>query len=287
MAKPHACVPLLQQEPIGFNACTPGATAGRTTLAGEGLQHQDGHSLLHASTVPNCLSYDCAFAYELAIVVQEGIRRMYKAGENIFYYLTVYNETYNQPAQPKGVEEGVLKGLYKFKPASRPGKLPRVHLFGSGPLINEALRAQEILRKDYKVAADVWSATSYNLLYRDALDCTRWNRLHPGKKPRVPHIAAVLANEPWPIVVTSDYVSSVAERLCPWTPAGMSILSTDGFGRSDARADLRRHFEISAEQMVFAALSELANRKEFDGKQLPGIIKKLGINPDAPNPATA
>lgn len=264
-----------------------GATAGRTTLAGEGLQHQDGHSQLHASTVPNCQSYDCAFAYELAVVIHDGLRRMHEVGEDIFYYLTVYNETYPQPAMPKAATEGILRGLYKLRPASRPGKLARVHLFGSGPLINEALRAQELLRERYEVAADVWSATSYNLLYRDALGSMRWNRLHPDQKPRVPYLAQVLGDEQWPIVATSDYVSSVAERLCPWAPAGMCVLGTDGFGRSDARADLRRHFEISAEHVTLAALAALARRGQYDVARLPQAIKELGVDPEAADPATA
>jgi pyruvate dehydrogenase E1 component len=291
-----------------------GATAGRTTLAGEGLQHQDGHSHLHASTIPNCVSYDCAFAYELAVVVQDGLRRMYQEGENILYYLTVYNETYPMPPMPgimatPSVQEGILKGMYKLKPAARPGKRPRVHLFGSGPLIHEALRAQELLRERYNVAADVWSVTSYNELYRDALACQRWNRLHPdvaadgssaggsaGVPPagpaartagRVPYITQVLQNEPWPIVSTSDYVSSIAERLCPWTPAGMCVLGTDGFGRSDTRPALRRHFEIDAEHMALAALTELARTGQFDQKKLPQAIQDLGIDPEAPDPATA
>ena len=264
-----------------------GATAGRTTLAGEGLQHQDGHSHLHAGTVPNCVAYDAAFAYELAIIVHDGIRRMYENRDDVFYYLTVYNETYPQPALPKGVAEGILKGLYKFKAAARPGKMPRMHLFGSGPLINEALRAQELLREKYRIAADVWSATSYNELYRDALACRRWNRLHPGQMPRVPHIAQALQHEPWPIVATSDYVSSVAERLCPWTPAGMCVLGTDGFGRSDTRESLRRHFEIDAEHVALATLTALARTGQFDEQELPRAAEELGIDPEAPNPATA
>jgi pyruvate dehydrogenase E1 component len=264
-----------------------GATAGRTTLNGEGLQHQDGHSHLHASAVPNCVSYDAAFAYELAVIVQDGIRRMYEAGESVFYYLTVYNETYFMPAMPEGAEPGILKGLYKFKAAVEPGDLPRVHLFGSGPLINEALRAQELLRERFNVAADVWSVTSYNELYRNALTCRRWNRLHPGEAPRVPYFAQVLANEPWPIVTTSDYVSSVATRLCPWSPAGMCALGTDGFGRSETRASLRRHFQVDAEHVALAALSELAKSGRFDARALPQAIEQLGLDPDAADPATA
>ena len=264
-----------------------GATAGRTTLNGEGLQHQDGHSHLHASTLPNCVSYDCAFAYELATIIHDGIRRMHEAGESVFYYLTVYNETYAMPARPADVEGDILKGLYKFRPAARPGKAPRIHLFCSGPLLNEALRAQGLLREHFGVAADVWSATSYNELYRDALVCQRWNRLHPADAPRVPHVAQALGGEPWPVVASSDYVSSLAQRLAPWTPAGMWALGTDGFGRSDTRAALRRHFQIDAEHIALAALTELARIHQFDPRRLPAALETLGIDPAAPDPATA
>ncbi len=272
-----------------------GATAGRTTLNGEGLQHEDGHSLLHASTVPNCVSYDCAFAYELAIIVQDGLRRMYEEGEDVFYYLTVYNETYQQPPIPghgddeavAQVSEGIRRGLYKFKPADDPGERPRVHLFGSGPLINEALRAQQMLREKYDVAADVWSVTSYNELYRQALATSRWNRLHPDEEPREPFITQALKDEPWPIIATSDFVSSIAERLCPWTPAGMGILSTDGFGRSETRENLRRHFEIDAEHVTLAALTQLARQDKFDRGKLPQAMEDLGIDPEAVDPAIA
>ena len=294
-----------------------GATAGRTTLQGEGLQHQDGHSQLHASTVPNCVSYDAAFAYELAVIVQDGIRRMYEAGDSIFYYLTVYNETYPMPPMPgdrletgptenvaaglrpgrgmpadapsgqAAVRDGILRGLYKFRPAARSGEQPCVHLFGSGPLVNEALRAQELLRDRYQVAADVWSVTSYNELYRDALACQRWNRLYPGERPRIPYITQALADERWPIVASSDYVSSVAQRLAPWTPAGLCVLGTDGFGRSDSRPALRRHFQNDAEHIVLAALTELARGGQFDRARLAQVLQDLDLNPQAPDPASA
>jgi pyruvate dehydrogenase E1 component len=264
-----------------------GATAGRTTLNGEGLQHQDGHSLLHASTVPNCVTYDCAFAYELAIVVQDGLRRMHELGEDIFYYLTVYNETYamrplpgNSGADHEHARTGVLRGLYKVQPADKPGKLPRVHLFGSGPLLNEALRAQQLLRDQYKVAADVWSATSYNELYRDALLCERWNRLHPTEPARVPFFRQALGDDAWPIVTTSDYISAVALRLAPWAPAGLTALGTDGFGRSDSRAALRRHFETDAEHVVVAALAELVRRGQVETRVLAKAINDLGLDPE-------
>ncbi len=264
-----------------------GATAGRTTLNGEGLQHQDGHSHLHASTVPNCLAYDPAFAHELAVIVREGIRRMYVEQEDVFYYLTVYNETYPQPPMPEGVEEGILRGFYKFKAAEKPGKLPRIHLFGSGPLIREALRAQEILRDQFKVAADVWSVTSYNELYRDAAACERWNRLHPDEKPRVPYFTKMLADEPWPIATTSDYLAVLAKRLSLYAPAGMLPLGTEGFGRSDTREGLRRHFEVDAEHLTVAALTALANNGQFDAKHVRKAIETLGIDADYDDPAYA
>ena len=264
-----------------------GATAGRTTLNGEGLQHQDGHSHLHAATVPNCISYDPAYAYELAVIVQDGIRRMYEARENIFYYLTVYNETYDMPAMPKGVEEGILRGLYKVRTAEKPGKSPRIHLFGSGPLLREALRAADILGEKFGVAADVWSATSYNELYRDALRCERWNRLHPDQPARRPFITQALEKEPWPIVTTSDYIKAFSQRIAPYVPAGITALGTDGFGRSDTRMALRRHFETNAEQVALAALSSLAHRGEFDRGKLAGAVRELGINAEATDPALA
>jgi pyruvate dehydrogenase E1 component len=265
-----------------------GATAGRTTLNGEGLQHQDGHSHMHASTVPNVVAYDCAYAYELAIVVREGLRRMHEVGEDLIYYLTIYNETYRQPKYPGDkVRDGILKGLYKASEAEKPGKSPRCHIFGSGPLINEALRAQALLLEKFGVAADVWSATSYNELYRDAQSCRRWNRLHPGEKPRVPHITQCLTSEPWPVITTGDYIAALAERLAPFTPAGMYPLGTEGFGRSETRANLRRHFEIDAEHIALAALTELAQRGQFDAAKLPEALKTLGIDPDKPEPARA
>lgn len=262
-----------------------GATAGRTTLNGEGLQHQDGHSHLLASTVPNCISYDPAFAFELALIIRDGIRRMYEDQESIFYYITVYNETYEQPKMPEGAAEGVLKGMYKFRAAENPGSMPRVHLFASGPIVREALRAQEMLRERYQVAADVWSVTSYTELYRDGLRCSRWNRLHPTEPPRIPHINKLINQEPWPIVAASDYVKSNPFRVQAWCPASFFSLGTDGFGRSETREELRRFFEIDAEHIAFAALTQLSRIKQFDAGRLPKVIKDLGINPEAPDPA--
>ncbi|MFO0837993.1 MAG: pyruvate dehydrogenase (acetyl-transferring), homodimeric type [Phycisphaerae bacterium] len=264
-----------------------GATAGRTTLSGEGLQHQDGHSHLLAGTVPNLISYDPAFAFELAVIVRDGIRRMYVERESVFYYLTLYNEQYEMPPMPEGVEEGILKGLYKFRPAKNPGNCPRVHLFGGGPMLREALRAQEILREKFGVAADVWSATSYNELYRNALACSRWNRLHPKDPPRKPYIVEVLEREPWPIVTTSDFVKGLALRLAAWTPDQLCALGTDGFGRSSSREELRRFFEIDAEHVAYHALCELSRARKIKQDVLAKAIEQLEIHPETPDPATA
>ncbi|MCG3128648.1 MAG: Pyruvate dehydrogenase E1 component [Phycisphaerae bacterium] len=261
-----------------------GGTAGRTTLNGEGLQHQDGNSQLLASVVPSLVTYDPAFAYELAIIIQDGIRRMYQEGESVFYYITVHNETYAQPAMPAGVEEGVLRGLYKYRAAAKTRGRPRVHLFGAGSLLPEALRAQEILDASFNVAADVWSATSYNELYRDATAADRWNLLHPAEKPRVPYLSQALAAEAWPVVAVSDYVKAVPARLAPYAPAGLRALGTDGFGRSDTREGLRRFFEVDAEHIAHAALFELARRGEFDRGDLTAAQKTLGIDPSKPEP---
>ncbi len=265
-----------------------GATAGRTTLAGEGLQHQDGHSHMLAANVPNCISYDPAFAYELALIIHDGIRRMYEKQEQVFYYITVYNENYEQPPMPAGVEEGVLKGLYRLRPAEQTGEAPAqpgVHLLASGPILREALRAQELLREKYGLAAEVWSATSWTELYRDALACTRWNRLHPGETPRVPYIAQMLGPQPWPVVAASDYVKALPQRLAPWCPAGLTALGTDGFGRSESRENLRRFFEVSAEHIALAALTELSRQGRFDARRLGTALRELDIDPDQPDPA--
>jgi pyruvate dehydrogenase E1 component len=262
-----------------------GATAGRTTLNGEGLQHQDGHSHLHASTVPNCVAYDPAFACEFAVIIREGIRRMYEKQESVFYYITAYNEPYAQPALVAGAEEGILRGLYKFRAGDASKGGPKIHLFGSGPIIHNALDAQEILREKFGVSASVWSATSYNELYRDGLETDRWNRLHPEQEPRKAYVTRALEKEPWPVVAVSDYVKAVPGRIERWLPKGLCALGTDGFGRSDGRDDLRRFFEISAEHVAYAALCELARLGELDRKKLPAAMQTLGINPDAPPPA--
>jgi pyruvate dehydrogenase E1 component len=263
-----------------------GGTAGRTTLSGEGLQHQDGHSLLHASTVPNCAAYDPAYAYEIAIIVQDGVRRMYQEHEDRFYYITLYNENYAMPAMPEGLDpQGVLKGIYRLRPAAEGRAV--VHLFGSGPILNEAVRAQKILAEKYGVPADVWSVTSYNELRRDALDAERWTRLHPDQAPRTPYLQEALEGAEGPIVAASDYMKVVADQIAPWLPGRMETLGTDGFGRSDNREYLRRHFEINAESIAAAALSRLARDGKFDSKKAAAAFSELGVETEKKNPARA
>jgi pyruvate dehydrogenase E1 component len=262
-----------------------GGTAGRTTMLGEGLQHQDGHSPVLASTVPTCLTYDPAYVYELAVVIQDGIRRMYEKGEDVFYYITMYNEDYTMPEMPEGSADGILRGMYKLKPAS--GGEAVAQLFGSGPILNEVLRAQEILASKYGVHADVWSVTSYTELRRDALAVERWNRLHPAEKERVPYLLTALGGAKGPIVATSDYMKSVPDVLAQWLPSRLVTLGTDGFGRSDNREHLRRHFEIDAESIVGATLSKLARDGKFKPKAAQKAMVELGLDTEASDPARA
>ncbi|MSU63193.1 MAG: pyruvate dehydrogenase (acetyl-transferring), homodimeric type [Pedosphaera sp.] len=261
-----------------------GATSGRTSLNGEGLQHQDAHSLLHASTVPTLMAYDPAFAYEMAVIIQDGMRRMYAEGEEIFYYLTLYNENHAMPAMPAGSEEGILKGLYKFKHGDTK-KIHKAHVFGSGPLINSALKAQQILAERYNVSADVWSATSYKSLRNDALRCTRWNMLHPIEAPRKSYIEGLLENEKGVFVAVSDNLKIVADQIAPWVPGGLTTLGTDGFGRSDTRENLRRFFEVDAESTVIATLFALANKGTIPRETVAQAIKDLGVDPEKVFPA--
>ncbi|MGA9452857.1 MAG: pyruvate dehydrogenase (acetyl-transferring), homodimeric type [Verrucomicrobiia bacterium] len=260
-----------------------GATAGRTTLNGEWLQHQDGHSLLHASTVPTLLAYDPAFAYELAVIVADGLRRMFAEGEEIFYYLSLYNENYAMPPMPAGVEDGILKGLYKFKPGPD-GKKLKAHIFGSGPIINSALKAQGILAERYDVSADVWSATSYKLLRTDVLRCKRWNMLHPTAPAQKSYIETVLAKEQGAFVAVSDNIRMVPDQIAPSVPGGLMTLGTDGFGRSDTRARLRRFFEIDAESTVIATLYALAGRGQIDHEVVGKAVKDLGVDSEKKQP---
>jgi len=260
-----------------------GATAGRTTLLGEGLQHQDGHSPLVATTVPNVLHYDPAFAYELVTIVREGLRRMYEDGEDIFYYLTLYNESYVQTKMPRGVEEGIVRGLYRFrKGQARNGT--RVQLLVSGPLVRLAMQAQDAL-KDYGVAADLWSATSYQQLRNEALECERWNRLHPTEPARVPYVGQML--EEGPVVAVSDYVKAVPDEIARWVPGPYVSLGTDGFGRSDTREDLRAHFEIDTPHITAAALHALALAGEMKPERAREALEAAGIDPDTIDPRYA
>ncbi len=264
-----------------------GGTAGRTTLAGEGLQHQDGHSHVLALSVPNCLAYDPAFAYEIAVIIQDGIKRMYVDGESIFYYLTVTNEPLPMPELPseKQVREGILKGLYRFKGSPAKDAKLRAQLFGSGTIMFEVLKAQQLLADKYGVAADVWSVTSYKELYRDANDCERWNLLHPGQTPKVPFIAQTLKDVPGPFVAASDYMKVLPESIARWVPGRLVSLGTDGFGRSENRAALRDFFEVDAKHIVLATLSALARENQIKMEIVRQAVKDLGINPEKPNPA--
>ncbi|MBI2187098.1 MAG: pyruvate dehydrogenase (acetyl-transferring), homodimeric type [Acidobacteria bacterium] len=263
-----------------------GGTAGRTTLAGEGLQHQDGHSHLVSLAVPNLISYDPAFAFEIAVIIEDGIRRMYKEGESIFYYITLMNEPYDMPAMPEGVREGILKGLYRLRAAEPKQGQPRAHLLGSGAILNEAIKAQQILAGQYNVAADVWSVTSYQELYREGHAVERWNRLHPGEKPRVPYVTQCLGEVEGAIVAASDYVRALPDAIDRWLPRRLVSLGTDGFGRSENRAALRDFFEVDARHIAVAALAELARAGSIDPGLVGKAVKDLGINPEKPNPAT-
>ncbi len=264
-----------------------GGTSGRTTLAGEGLQHQDGHSHVLALGIPTLRAYDPAFAYELAVIIQDGIRRMYKEKEDIFYYITVMNEPYVMPHMPEGVKEGILRGMYRFRAAENKQLKLRAQLFGSGAILREALQAQQILEQKFGVAADVWSVTSYKELYRDGLEVERWNLLHPAEKPRLPYVSQCLADAPGVLVAASDYLKALPNLVAKWMPRRLASLGTDGFGRSDGRAALRDFFEVDARFITLATLRELLR----DGKIEPALLKKaiseLGINVQKPNPLTA
>ncbi len=256
-----------------------GATAGRTTLNGEGLQHEDGHSLLLASTIPTLMTYDPAFAYELAVIVQDGMRRMYQEGEEIFYYLTLYNENIPMPPMPEGVEEGILKGLYKFNTGAK-GLKHKAQIIGSGTIMQSALKAQKILAEKYNVSVDVWSATNYKLMRNEALRCERWNMLHPTETPKKPWFQVELEKEKGPFIAVSDFMKIVPDQIAPWVPGGLTTLGTDGFGRSDTRERLRRFFEVDAESTVIATLYALAKRGDIERKVVAQAIKDMGVDPE-------
>ena len=263
-----------------------GGTAGRTTLNGEGLQHQDGNSHLLAYPVPNLKAYDPAFAFELAAIIKDGIRRMYVDQEDVFYYVTVENEPYPMPAQPEGSDEGILRGMYRFRPSGNDSAELRAHLFGAGPILNQALRAQEILEEKFNIAADVWSITSFKELYIDGTDCERFNRLHPEEARKAPWIEQCLDDTDGVYVIASDYVKALPHSICKWFPKAPVALGTDGYGRSESRAALRRFFEVDAEHIVVATLDSLAAEGKIERGVVDAAIADFGIDPDAPNPVT-
>jgi pyruvate dehydrogenase E1 component len=264
-----------------------GGTAGRTTLAGEGLQHQDGHSHVLALPVPNMISYDPAYAYEIAVIIEEGIRRMYKNGESLFYYLTVMNEQYEMPAMPEGVREGILKGMYRLRTSDKKKAKGRAQLLGSGAILNEVVKAQQILEEKYDVSADVWSVTSYGELYRDGHAAERWNWLHPGEKPRTAYVTQTLRDTEGVIVAASDYLKALPGAIDRWAPRRVTTLGTDGFGRSEGRASLRDFFEVDAKHIVLATLDDLAREGTIDVKVAKQAVKELGINSEKANPAVS
>ena len=261
-----------------------GGTAGRTTLAGEGLQHQDGHSHMVAHTIPNCISYDPTFAYELAVILQHGMKRMYQDQDSVFYYVTVMNENYVQPAMPKGVEEGIVRGIY---PLSRGGRhKARVELRGSGTILREVMGAAELLEKDWDVSADVWSVPSFNELRREGQDVERWNMLHPGKKQRVPYVTEQFEGIDGPLVAATDYIRAYADQIRPFLGQRYVTLGTDGYGRSDMRSQLRKFFEVNRYYVVVAALKALADDGRIDKALVGKAIRKYRIDPEKPNPLT-
>jgi pyruvate dehydrogenase E1 component len=259
-----------------------GATAGRTTLAGEGLQHQDGHSQLVATTVPNCRAYDPAYACELAVIIQHGMQRMYAEGEGIFYYITVMNENYAQPALLAGSEAGIIRGGYALRSGGR-GRV-RATLLGSGTILREVLAAAELLERDFGVPADVYSITSFSELRREALECERWNLLHPAERPRVPYVQELFGDSDTPVVAATDYMRMVPDQIRQWIRGPYVTLGTDGFGRSDARAELRAHFEVDRRFVVLAALQALAGAGQIDRQTVVAAVTSLGIDPAKPDP---
>jgi len=266
-----------------------GGTAGRTTLNGEGLQHQDGHSLLNAIAFPTVRAYDPAFGYELTVIVMEGLKRMYEDGEVAIYYITAENDNYVHPEMIEGedakrVEEGIIKGIYRLGSQEVEGAKARVQLFGSGAILNSALAAQKLLAEKYQVASDVWSVTSYTQLRREAGDCARWNMLHPTAPPRKSYLETILDGVEGPFIAASDYVRALPEQLTQFIPGDYFVLGTDGMGRSETRQALRRHFEVDAESITIATLSRLSKTGQFTPADVAKAITDLGFDPDKPNP---
>ncbi|MES2635996.1 MAG: pyruvate dehydrogenase (acetyl-transferring), homodimeric type, partial [Pseudomonadota bacterium] len=261
-----------------------GATAGRTTLNGEGLQHEDGHSHLMSATIPNCISYDPTFAYELAVIIQEGLRRMVQNQEDVYYYITLMNENYSQPALPAGAEQGILKGLYSFSKSKTKGE--KVQLMGSGVILREVIAAAELLEKDWGVSADVWSATSFTELRREGLDCERWNMLNPEKPQRLNYVAECLKDAKGPVIASTDYMKSFAEQIQRFVPNKFVALGTDGYGRSDSREALRDFFEVDARYITVAALKALSDEGKLPAAKVLEAVKKYNLDANKPNPTT-
>jgi pyruvate dehydrogenase E1 component len=267
-----------------------GGTAGRTTLNGEGLQHEDGHSHVLFSVVPNVRAYDPAYGHEVAVIIHEGLRRMVGEQEDVFYYLTLMNENYAHPAMPEGVEEGILRGMYLLRdggPTSSRSKKPRVQLMGSGTILREVLAAADLLEQDYGVVSDVWSVTSFTELRRDGIEVERWNTLNPlAKKPRVAYVSEQLEKRKGPVIASTDYIRAFADQIRAWVPQQYKVLGTDGFGRSDYRKALRSFFEVDRHHVVVTALKALADDGTIDAKQVADAIKRYEIDPSAPMPTT-
>jgi pyruvate dehydrogenase E1 component len=262
-----------------------GGTAGRTTLAGEGLQHQDGHSLLHASTIPNCIAYDPAYAYELAVIIQDGLQRMFVNRENIYYYITVMNENYLQPALPNEAQAGILKGMYRLRSARRSRKAaPRVQLLGSGAILGESLAAADLLEEDFDIQADVWSVTSFNELSREGRTTARWNTLHPEEEQKTNYVTQCLKEEKGPVIAATDYVANYADQIRAFVPQHYVVLGTDGFGRSGTRAQLREFFEVDRYYIAVAAIKALADDNTVPSSTVSDALSRYGINSNKPNP---
>jgi pyruvate dehydrogenase E1 component len=260
-----------------------GGTAGRTTLNGEGLQHEDGHSLILANLIPNCISYDPTFQYEVAVVVQDGMRRMFQEQEDVFYYLTVMNENYEHPEMPASAEADIIKGMYALRKGTK-GKGPRVQLLGSGTIFREVIAAADLLKKDWGVDADLWGCPSFNELARDGQDVQRWNLLHPLEAPKLSHVEAKLAGAKGPVIAATDYVKLFAEQIRPFVKAPYVTLGTDGFGRSDTREKLRHHFEVDRHWVTLAALKALADSGEIGREKVAAALVKYKLDPNKPNP---
>ena len=262
-----------------------GGTAGRTTLNGEGLQHEDGHSHVLASTIPNCISYDPTFSYEVAVIVQDGLRRMVENQEDVYYYITLMNENYPHPALPEGAREGILKGMYKLMDGGK-AEGPRVQLMGSGTILREVMAAADLLKKDWGVTADVWSCPSFNELRREGIAAERWNLLHPAEKARLPYVTQCLAGTKGPVVASSDYMRTFADQIREFVPRRYKVLGADGFGRSDSRDNLRRFFEVNRHYVAIAALKALCDDGEVPAAKVAEAIAKYGIDTEKPAPWT-